>query len=353
MNCHIVEIDPFEDERWDIFVNDHPFGWLCHLSSWKKLIEESFPHIKGHYLAMVDEENDSIVAGLTFFEINSWITGKRLVSIPFATLSDPLVRNNDEITIFLKYFTGNLSSKKKICIELKTYKHADIIESCDLHVSANYINHYLSLENEPEVLLKRTFKTPIVRGIKKALKENIDIFEVSNSSHLNNFYKIYVDTRGRLGLPPMPFRFFVNLYNTLSSKNLISIQLAKLGNDIIGGLVLLKYKDRVSVDYLASDVHYRDIYIDTFLWWEAIKYSWQEGYKVFDFGRTSLNNSGLLTYKDRWGAERKNISHYSNNSSQNVDKENSFLYKPVKSLCMHAPSPILQLIGKLIYRHMG
>jgi hypothetical protein len=31
----ITTINPIADERWDQFVENHPFGWICHHSGWK------------------------------------------------------------------------------------------------------------------------------------------------------------------------------------------------------------------------------------------------------------------------------------------------------------------------------
>ena len=89
----IIEIDPQSDPRWDQFVESHPLGLICHLSGWKQVLEESFPQMKGRYLAILSDDN-SIRAALPVFEIRSILTGNRLVSIPFATNCDPLISSN-------------------------------------------------------------------------------------------------------------------------------------------------------------------------------------------------------------------------------------------------------------------
>src|SRR5512136_2928209 len=94
---NVALIDPVEDKRWDNFVEHHPFGWVCHLSGWKKALERSFKHLKGHYLVLFS--NDAIRAALPVFEVKSWLTGKRMVSIPFATVCDPLISNSNEMEV--------------------------------------------------------------------------------------------------------------------------------------------------------------------------------------------------------------------------------------------------------------
>ncbi len=36
------------DREWDDFVAGHEDGWLCQMSSWGRLLEKSFPHIRRH-----------------------------------------------------------------------------------------------------------------------------------------------------------------------------------------------------------------------------------------------------------------------------------------------------------------
>ena len=68
--------------KWDSFVYNHPFGSISNLYSWKYIIEESFGHIRGNILALINE-NDEIIAGVPVYTINSWLTGKRFSLCPF------------------------------------------------------------------------------------------------------------------------------------------------------------------------------------------------------------------------------------------------------------------------------
>ncbi|MCP3930149.1 MAG: hypothetical protein GY705_13740 [Bacteroidetes bacterium] len=61
---NISTIDPVKDQRWDKFVKNHPFGRICHLSGWKKVLEASFKHMKGHFFGRLDESGQNIQAAL-------------------------------------------------------------------------------------------------------------------------------------------------------------------------------------------------------------------------------------------------------------------------------------------------
>src|SRR5687768_17581734 len=80
-----------EMSRWDRFVLDHSQGLIYHSTLWKNALENAFPHVKGHFLAETEPETGKIKSGIALYTVSSWLLGPRLISIPFATLGEPLV----------------------------------------------------------------------------------------------------------------------------------------------------------------------------------------------------------------------------------------------------------------------
>ena len=94
-----VEIVSEEEEQaWDRMVEEHPFGTVFQTSFFKKVIAETFPQTKPYYLALVDQKGD-MRGGIPIFLVRSWLTGTRLVSLPFVYYSDPLVRSTEEFAL--------------------------------------------------------------------------------------------------------------------------------------------------------------------------------------------------------------------------------------------------------------
>ena len=150
----ITTVDPIEDLRWDKFVKAHPFGWITHLSGWKSVLEKSFSHMKGYYFVLLDESKNKIQAALPIFEVRSWITGRRLVSIPYATLCDPLVSTADEMGLLLK-MVQKLSEKLKCShVEVRTMFSSDLIENNDFGKTDFFKYHYLMVKDHPDKLKK-------------------------------------------------------------------------------------------------------------------------------------------------------------------------------------------------------
>jgi len=159
-------IDPCVDQRWDQFVEDHPFGWLTHLSGWKEVMARSFQHVKPHYLALFD--GDRIVAGLPLFEVRSWLTGNKLVSIPFATLCDALVSDPQQFRILLEASLVLMKKSRASFFELRTLASADMIKDERLGVQRYFQHHFLRLNGDPELLKKSFHRTCVRQKIQRA-----------------------------------------------------------------------------------------------------------------------------------------------------------------------------------------
>ena len=350
----IIEIDPQSDPRWDQFVESHPLGLICHLSGWKQVLEESFPQMKGRYLAILNDDN-SIRAALPVFEIRSILTGNRLVSIPFATNCDPLISSNEDLRELLDSVI-ELSTKLRISrIELRALASWPLIHDDRIGITIHYNSHQLSLDVSLEELIK-TFSKQVRRKIKTFSKTDFNLQIAGSERDLLEFYHLYVKTRKRLGLPPQPYLFFQLLWGEFSPTKCITLLLVKYEGQLIAGLIMFKFKDRCSWDYLASDASFQNLHTTYFILWEAIKFAHSEGYKIFDFGRTSISNAGLMSFKNLWGTKIITLPKFYYPEKlclRSNDQEGSVSYELIRKISKYIPDSLFQSIGNFMYRHLG
>lgn len=349
-------IDPVKDPRWDQFVEKHPFGWICHLSAWKQALEKSFRHMKGYYFVLLDNSGKNVQAGLPVFHVKSWVTGNRLVSIPFATLCDPLISTSDHMNKLFKPVLELSDEIKCSYMEIRTLSSSSLIQDNQLGSTHFYKHHYLSLENEPEQLKKKFHRTCVRQRISRAIKSELKVRIGENELDLRNFYQLQLITRKRLGLPSQPYKFFKMLWETFAPSKQIQLLLAEKNNKSIAALIIFKFKDRVSAEFAVSDERFRDLSANHFLFWKAIKMAYEEGYKIFDFGRTSSSNESLMDFKRRWGTEVIDLPQFfypKNKIGKKVINEESWKYEIMSKACKEAPDCLLQIIGNFCYRHLG
>jgi CelD/BcsL family acetyltransferase involved in cellulose biosynthesis len=349
-------IDPCNDVRWDSFVENHPYGWLTHLSSWGEILVRSFPHMKGYYLALTDSSDGAILAALPAYEVKSRILGRRLVSIPFATLADPLVTSPIEFNILAEALLHLAHDLRVDHVEIRTLHASPLIADQRMESQLAYKHHYLVLGQDPEEL-KRSFHRSCVRQrISKALESNLVLKVGKSEEDLKKLYILYRMTRKKIGLPPQPYIFFKMIWETLYPECRVDLLLAEKHQKTVAGLLLFKFKERVSAEFAVMDQEYHDESPNHFLFWEAIKRSTSEGYKVFDFGRTASSNHSLLTFKERWGTTVTDLPvfYYPQGAhNQSAAWENSMPYGLLRKMCMVAPNCLLEQIGHFCYKHMG
>ncbi|NOZ81321.1 MAG: GNAT family N-acetyltransferase [DPANN group archaeon] len=352
MNTAII--DPLVDRRWDVFVEKHPMSWICHLSGWKKVLEKSFNHMRGHYLVLLS--NGGIKAALPLFEVRSRITGNRLVSIPFATLFDPLVSGRDEMDELLESAVSLSRRLKTSYIEIRAFSSSSVVRDERFGVQRFYKHHYLDLDTDLEGVRKTFDRTCVRQRISRGQKSGLRVRAGEQESDLLLFYSLYVKNRKRLGLPPQPYLFFRMLREVFLPTKNIEILLAEFGGMAIAGVILFKFRNRVSIEFSVHDHAYRNMSAVPFLFWEAIKSSYREGYEILDFGRTSPANKGLMDFKRRWGTKVTDIPHFycpPSASHGRGNRESSILTRAVKVICNKAPEFILPGFGRLCYRHLG
>jgi len=148
----ITKIDPCKEPGWDGFVQDHPLGLIYHLSGWKRLIESSFHHMKGHYFVINGDKQ--IKAALPAFEVRSWILGNRLVSIPFATLCDPLVSDRNEFSELFGAVKGLSKELSTSYVEIRTMSSSGLISDATPGRKP-YLCHYLRLDRDLAAIEKK------------------------------------------------------------------------------------------------------------------------------------------------------------------------------------------------------
>jgi len=353
---YVTLIDPEQDSRWDLFVEEHPHGWITHLSGWKKVLERTFSHMRGYYFATVDETSEDIIAGLPVFEVKSWVTGRRLVSIPFATLSDPLIAASGNLNHLLGSVFELFSRLKSGHLEIRTFQSNSLVSESQFGVVGHYLHHYLPLGTPPEKLMKGFHRTCVRQRIARAQKSNLKLIIGEDESDLRRFYRLHSMTRRRQGLPLHPYALFRAVWEEFQPSGRVRLLIAEKDGVEIAGLILFRYRKRVSAEYAAFDEKYRDLSPNHYLFWQAIKSAYEEGHEVFDFGRTSPSNASLMEFKSRWGTKVMELPQFyypKEVSFRLSQRENSWKYRAVRKLCTSGPDRFQKTMGDFCYKHLG
>jgi hypothetical protein len=252
---------------------------------------------------MIDDHK--LLALIPLMEVNSFLTGRRGVSLPFTDYCTPIIANGIP---FQNPFEQIIKNGKKCgwrSLELRS--GSDPLPST--LPSLTYLRHVLDLSrSEGEVF--SSFRDSTKRNVLKAMKEGVKAKISHSLESVNKFYRLNCMTRKEHGLPPQPFHFFEKIHDHIISKNLGMVVLASLDQENVAGAIYFHIGKKAVFKYGASDKKFQHLRANNLVMWEAIKWYSQNGYRSLCFGRTEPENQGLTQFKSGWGTTEQHINYY-------------------------------------------
>jgi lipid II:glycine glycyltransferase (peptidoglycan interpeptide bridge formation enzyme) len=164
--------------------------------------------------------------------------------------------------------------------------------------SYDYFTFILDL-TQPIDRIWCNLKKQVRNGVKKAEKTGVKVIFGKNQEFMDRIYAIHVNNMKRLGTPPHSKKFFKEMWNQMHPKDQIRTYLAEYDGKEIAAVILFPHRESVRWGTGVSLTEYRWLNPIYLLLWEAIVWSKQEGYAVFDMGG-SRKDSGNFHFKEAW-----------------------------------------------------
>jgi hypothetical protein len=344
MNVDIV--NPLEIENWDDLVLARGKASFFHSAAWARVLHESYGY-KPLYFASF--ENGKLTSLMPFMEVNSWLTGKRGVSLPFTDQVPVIAPDRIVFERIVKNITeyGEKAGWKYI-----EWRDGSLFPQ-EANASESHYTHELNLSKTEKELFSG-LRDSTRRNIKKADKAGVSV-EISQSlESTKSFYRLNCITRKRHGLPPQPFSFFERLLEHVISKGHGILVSAAYSGEVIASSVFLHFGKGAIYKYGASDLAHQDLRPNNVVMWEAIKWCKERDFETFNFGRTEPENEGLLQFKRGWGAEERQLRYCKYDLKKKSFKTASIGVKGFYNQIFNVtPIPLLRFIGAAMYKHIG
>jgi lipid II:glycine glycyltransferase (peptidoglycan interpeptide bridge formation enzyme) len=133
----------------------------------------------------------------------------------------------------------------------------------------------------------------------------------------------------------------------------LCVRIASKAGKPVAGILTLRHGTNLVYKYGASDTDYNHLGGTAMLLWEAIKEAKQSGCESFDLGRSDLDNPGLITFKERWAAERAALTTWRTPPVAASPRRARLAMQCVKGIFGKLPGRVQTLAGRLLYRHVG
>jgi hypothetical protein len=295
-------------------------------------------------------EGDLLSACLPVMEIDSFLTGRRGVSLPFTDFCEPLVSADGQFEELFREATAYGKSNGWKSLELR----GGGAFLAGRPASSAYLVHTLDLTGG-EKAVYAGIRESTRRSVRKARATGVNLEILTTETAMRKFYRLNQITRREHGLPPQPYRFFEEVHAQVISKGHGFVAMASHGSEAIAASVYFHFGKRAIYKYGASDRRFQHLRPNNLVMWEAIRQSIGDGCTSLSLGRTDPEHTGLRQFKTGWGGEEHSINYYKCGL-----RACDFMgghRAPVNGLAgrilAHTPLPVLRVAGSVLYRHMG
>lgn len=340
-------MNPLTDPRWDAFVAGHTASSAFHQRGWLEALARTYGY---EPLVLTSSRSDEpLNDGIVFCHVSSWITGQRLVSLPFADHCEPLLKDPSQLPEFIDWLQSEQKQRGLKFIEIRPF--SGVLEDAgEMELSRSYCFHELDLSPSLEDIYRRMHRDSMQRRIRRAEREGLTYESGRSTVLVEEFYRLLLITRRRHRLLPQPRAWFNNLVECMGDR--IQIRVARKGDRAIAAILSLAHRLSTIYKYGCSDERFHSLGAMPFLFWKLIEESKASGVEKIDLGRSDLDQESLIAFKDKLGATKMLLNYYQ--YPQPVERKAvTEQWQSIRSLFSILPDFASSTAGKLVYRHIG
>jgi len=345
------QIDPFNDPRWPEFLERHPRASVYDSPGWLDALRRTYGY--DAFVLTTSPPGVPLTNGLPVCRVRSWLTGSRLVSLPFSDHCQPMVNQPEEAAEMMSFLASEVTRGKWGHVEIRPVDDTSLAaaQSHGFRPSQTFSFHRLDLSPSLQELFARSHKSCVQRKIRRAEREGLEYEQGRTEFLLNKFHHLLRMTRRRHGVPPQPVAWFRNLVACLGDK--VAIHIASKDDQPIAGILTLWFKKTLVYKYGGSDARYHNLGGMPFLFWQAIQQAKRMALEEFDLGRSDAEDTGLIDFKRHLGATGLTLVYYRFPAGRAARSANSWRVQAAKQVFALMPDPMLNVAGKLLYKHLG
>lgn len=346
ITVHIL--DPLSDPRWPGFVIKSPDSSVFHSLGWLRALKQMYGYEP--VVFTTSGPTAELRNALLFCVVRSWLTGTRLVSLPFSDHCEPLVENSEQFRTLFSYIERIRKKQGWKYVEMRPANCTLDFDGQFQRATTFYL-HQVDLRPTLDMLHKGFHKDCIQRKIRRADREALTYEAGRTEALLQKLYPLLEITRARHHVPPQPIQWFRTLIECMGED--ICIRIASKGDQPIAGILTLSHGKKMVYKYGGSDTRFNNLGGTPMLFWKAIQEAKEAGLEALDLGRSDSDNAGLISFKEHWSAKRLPLTYcrYPGMTKAVWTEGRNIRYAKQLFACL--PDGVMALAGRLLYRHIG
>jgi hypothetical protein len=338
-------INPLETPNWDALVTSHPDFSFFHGAAWAKVLAETYGFVPQYFFTGGENAPESL---LPLMEVDSWLTGRRGIALPFTDECPPLGANKNS---FAKLFQAAVASGRSRGWKYLELRGGRNLFEPEVPASLSFFTHGLDLDADENRMFGQ-MESSTRRAVRKAEKDGVTVEILRSLEAMEIFYSLQCLTRKKHGLPPQPYDFFVNIHRHVLSENGGMVAVASHRGRKIAASVYFFMGGRAIYKFGASDAAAQQLRGTNLVMWKAMKWLARKGLKTLHLGRTSMANEGLRRFKLNLGAHEETVDYVKFDLKQNrFVTETDGVSGWHNAVFRAMPVFVSRAAGRMLYRH--
>ena len=326
---------------------------LYYTPAWLDLITKLYGYSP---IALSSTNASGQVAGfLPLCLIQSRVTGRRLVSLPFSDHC-PLLAADEASANDLVDQAVHLAQEKRVkYLELRTGVNGFLAKRTDLVAGDLYVLWLKPLVADIEAVWLSIHKS-VREGVKKAQSRRVQVHLAERRESMEHYYRLHLLTRSKKhGMPAQSRRYFFGLWDAFAPSGALRLWLAEHQGIVVAAAISLASGTTVRWAYISSDERYLSLAPNHLLIWSTISWACANGYSTLDMGRTARDNNGLMDFKRSWGAIMEPLAYYyyPRMAGLVATSEKSWKYRLLTGCWRRLPLQVAAPLGDYLYKHLG
>jgi FemAB-related protein (PEP-CTERM system-associated) len=291
-------LDVHREAEWDRYVRSARSATFFHQLGWRWLVERVFGH-RAHYLTAL--RDGRIVGVLPLFELASLLFGRCLVSLPFAIGGGVAADDAAAARALLEAAKALARERRVDYLELRSQEPLDDPE---LLAKDLYVTFRAALGEGEEALLHRMERKR--RQMMSYVGKEPFEGRVAGLEELPLFHRLFCQSMRHHGTPVYPRRFLREILDRHPADT--HLFFVHHQGRPVAGVLNLTFRDVLMPFYAGADHRRRPRGVDDFLYLAVMRWGRENGFRVFDFGR-SKRGTGAWDFKRRWGMEEVPLAY--------------------------------------------
>lgn len=343
MTVTVATLDTAMMARWDDYLQRASQATFFHRAGWKTVLERAFGHSTWFLYA---EEAGEIVGVLPLAQVKSLLFGNSLSSLPFCVYGG-IVADSEAAATALREEACRLAQSLKVdALELRNTSAS----TSGWPVKELYYTFRKAIDPSEEVNLKaipNRQRAMVRKGIQEGLSSEWDRDTV-------RLYRVYSESVRNLGTPVFSAKYLRILKEVFGSDCSV-LMITHKGQDV-AGVMSFYFRDEVIPYYGGSTAAARTIKgVNHLMYWELMRLSGEQGYRLFDFGRSKAG-TGPFSFKKNFGFEPQPLPYeyylVNANAVPDVNPLNP-KYRLMIEVWSKLPLPVANGVGPFLARSLG